>query len=127
MKELDQTTNDLSYKIIGAAIEVHRTLGPSLLENVYEDALCIEFEDRLIPFERQKDVGITYKGRPIGNMRLDILVNNLIIVELKSVERLMGIHEAQLMTYLKITEKRLGLLINFNTRVLKTGIKRIAL
>lgn len=127
MKELNQATNDLSYKIIGAAIEVHRNLGPGLLENVYEDALCIEFEDRRISFERQKDVDITYKGRPIGNMRLDILVNNLIIVELKSVERLMGIHEAQLMTYLKITEKRLGLLINFNTRVLKTGLKRIIL
>ncbi|GAB5490999.1 MAG: GxxExxY protein [Phototrophicaceae bacterium] len=127
MQELNQATNDLSYKIIGAAIEVHRTLSPDLLENVYEDALCIEFEDRRIPFERQKIVDITYKNRLIGNMRLDILVNNLIVVELKSVERLMGIHQAQVMTYLKITEKRLGLLINFNTRVLKSGIKRIIL
>ena len=127
MKELDKATNDLSYKIIGAAIEVHRVLGPGLLEQIYEDALCIELGDRNIPFERQKPIDATYKARPIGNLRLDILVDNRVILELKSIERLMGIHKAQVITYLRMTNLRLGLLINFNHLVLKDGIQRIIL
>lgn len=127
MKELDRATNDLSYKIIGAAIEVHRILGPGLLESVYEEAFCIELEDQKIPYEQQKIVGIEYKGRAIGDMRADVIVDNRVIVELKAVERILGVHHAQVLTYLKITNIRLGLLINFNTRTLKDGINRIIL
>lgn len=127
MQELDARTNDLSYEIIGAAIEVHRALGAGLLESIYEDALCIELDDRHIPYERQKDIRITYKGRQIGIHRLDLLVDDLVVVELKAVQRLESVHTAQVMTYLKITNRRLGLLINFNMRVLKQGIQRVIL
>ena len=127
MKAIDQYTNDLSYQIIGAAMEVHRLLGPGLLESVYEDALCVELEGREIPYERQKDVSIWYKVRTIGNLRVDLLVDNRVIVELKAVETLIPVHKAQVLTYLKITKLRLGLLINFNTTVLKAGIERIIL
>lgn len=127
MKDLTERVNDLSYEIIGAAMAVHRALGAGLLEQIYEDALCIELEDRNIPFERQKPVGIFYKGRAIGDMRLDLLVDDLVVVELKSIEKLAPIHTAQALTYLKITEKSLALLINFNTTILKQGIKRVVL
>lgn len=114
----------LTYKIVGAAIEVHRILGPGLLENVYEDALCVEFADRKFNFERQKAIDIKYKGRDIGNLIADIIVENCVIVELKSVETLLPIHEAQLLTYLKLMNLRVGLLINFNVPVLIDGVKR---
>ncbi len=127
MKKVDEATNNLSYQIIGAAMEVHRTLGAGLLESVYEEAFCIELEEKNLPYERQKDIGIVYKGRSIGNMRADIIVDNHIIVELKAVERLLGVHDAQILTYLKITQLRLGLLINFNSTILKNGIKRVIL
>lgn len=127
MKKVDEATNNLSYQIIGAAMEVHRTLGAGLLESVYEEAFCIELEEKNLPYERQKDIGIVYKGRSIGNMRADIIVDNHIIVELKAVERLQGVHDAQILTYLKITQLRLGLLINFNSTILKNGIKRVIL
>jgi len=124
---LDAQTEQIAYDVIGAAMEVHRTLGPGLLEQIYEDALCIELEERGIVYERQKPVGIWYKGRSIGDMRLDILVADRVIVELKSVERLEPVHTAQVLTYLKVTQKRLGLLVNFNVSILKNGIKRIVL
>ena len=127
MKEVDEHLNDLSYQIIGGAMEVHKTLGPGLLESVYEDALCVELEERKIPYERQKEVGIWYKGRSIGNMRVDLPVADSVIIELKSIDKLAPVHTAQVITYLKITEKRLGLLINFNVPILKQGIKRIVL
>ena len=127
MKAIDKRTNDLSYQIIGAALEVHKVLGPGLLESVYEDALCVELEGREIPYERQKDVSIWYKVRTIGNLRVDLLVSNCVIVELKAVEMLLPVHKAQVLTYLKITKIRLGLLINFNTVILKDGIERIIL
>lgn len=127
MKKVDEATNNLSYQIIGAAMEVHRTLEAGLLESVYEEAFCIELEEKNLPYERQKDIGIVYKGRSIGNMRADIIVDNHIIVELKAVERLQGVHDAQILTYLKITQLRLGLLINFNSTILKNGIKRVIL
>lgn len=98
-----------------------------MLENVYEQALCIELQERNIQFEQQKEIRLTYKGRPIGTGRIDILVDDCIVIELKAVERLLPIHTAQVMTYLKIAEKRLGLLINFNTDVLTNGVKRIIL
>jgi len=127
MEEFDETLNDLSYQVIGAAMEVHRILGPGLLESVYQEALCIELEDRSIPYEQQKIVGIEYKGRAIGDMRADVIVDKRIIIELKAVERILPVHQAQLLTYLKITKIRLGLLINFNTSILKNGIKRVVL
>lgn len=108
MENLDKRTNDLSYEVIGAAIEVHKILGPGLLESVYEDALCIELIDRKINFERQKEIAIQYKSRPIGNGYVDILVDKCLVVELKAVEHLLPVHTAQVMTYLKITNFRLG-------------------
>jgi GxxExxY protein len=119
--------NELSGEIIGAAIEVHRILGPGLLESIYEEALVMELELRKINVSRQVEVLVEYKGRPLKNvLRLDLLVDDLIVVEVKSVERILPVHEAQLLSYLKLTGKRLGLLINFNSAVLSKSIRRIA-
>ena len=117
----------LSYKIIGAAIEVHRTLGAGLLESVYEDALCIELDERNISYERQKRIRLDYKGKPIGNLIADLVVENRIIVELKAVRALEPVHTAQLLTYLKLMNIGTGLLINFNVVVLTDGIQRVVL
>ena len=117
--------DDASHKIIGAAIEVHRHLGPGLLENVYEQALTHELQLLGMTVQRQVPVSITYKDLTIGGQRLDLLVDPGIIVEIKAVAATKDIHTAQLMGYLKSTGHRLGLLINFNNPVLKTGIKRI--
>ena len=117
----------LTYQIIGATIEVHRVLGPGLLERVYEDALCIEFEERKLIYARQKSIEIDYKGRNIGDLVADVIIENRVIIELKLVERLLPIHTAQLLTYLKLTNLKIGLLINFNVPVLKNGVKRIVL
>ncbi|MBI4834187.1 MAG: GxxExxY protein [Planctomycetes bacterium] len=116
---------DITDKIIGAAIEAHKILGPGLLEGIYEAALIREFALRNIKYEQQKEIALTYKNSNIGNHRIDLLVENEIIVELKSVEELHPINDAQLITYLKTTGKRVGLLINFNVNRLKDGIKRI--
>lgn len=121
--EVDQ----LAYEIIGAAIEVHRALGPGFHESAYEEALCWEFEIRKIPFARQVAVGLMYKGKKIGQDRLDIVVADKIIVELKAVECLLPVHTAQVISYLKATNHELALLINFNVPILKDGIKRIVL
>jgi GxxExxY protein len=111
---------------IGAAIEVHRLLGPGLLESLYEEALCTEMELRGVPYARQVPVPVTYKGREIGHGRLDILVAGELIVELKTVDALAPIHLAQLLSYLRATGHHLGLLINFNVAVLRNGgIKRV--
>ena len=119
--------NSLTHEIISAAIEVHRTLGPGLLESTYEACLCRELELRKIPYERQKELPIEYKGIELNcGYRLDILIENQVIVELKACESLEPIHEAQLLTYLKLTGIKIGLLINFNVPVLKAGIKRLA-
>lgn len=117
----------LTDQSIGTGIEVHRILGPGLLENVYEDALCIELEERGLRFERQKVIELTYKGRTISDLVTDWIVENRVIIELKSVEKLLPVFTAQLMTYLKLTNLSTGLLINFNVPVLKDGIKRIIL
>lgn len=117
----------LSYRIIGAAIEVHRALGPGLLERVYEDALCMELLERKIHFERQKHINVDYKGHEMGKYIADIIVENRAIVEVKSVKALEPIHTAQLLTYLRLTNLRAGLLINFNVPVLRKGIKRVML
>ena len=117
--------DELARKVIGAAIEVHRTLGPGYLESVYEEALCIEIADQNIPFERQFKMAIEYKGRKIGEGRLDLLVGKILPVELKAVDSLGSIHQAQLISYLKMTHLQLGLLINFNVPILKQGMKRV--
>lgn len=119
--ELNQITRD----IIGAAIEVHRQLGPGLLESSYRECLCRELLLRGIPFEREKPLPLEYKGIHLGcGYRLDLLVAGGVVVEIKSVEALPPIHDAQLLTYLRIGGWRLGLLINFNVAVLKNGIHR---
>jgi GxxExxY protein len=117
--------NRLSHEIIGAAIEVHRSLGPGYLESVYEEALCVELELRRIPFVRQLDIAVAYKGHAVGAGRIDILVDHAVIVELKAVEALAPIHQAQILSYLKSTGYQLGLLINFNVTILRDGVTRI--
>jgi len=119
--QLDQ----VAHAVIGAAIEVHRLLGPGFLEQHYEAALCAELKLRGIYFERQKSIGVDYKGQTIGESRLDLLVEHELIVELKAVDALVPIYTAQLIAYLKMTGKKLGLLMNFNVPVLKDGIRRI--
>jgi GxxExxY protein len=115
----------LTEEIIGAAIEVHRELGPGLLESAYEAAMAYEFMQRNVAFERQCPLPLQYKSVVIEvGYRLDFVVSNSVVVELKSVERVDRIHEAQLMTYLKLSGKRVGLLINFNVTLLKDGITR---
>ena len=122
-----EKNGNLSGKIIGCAIEVHRQLGPGLLESVYEECLCFELKSIGLVVESQKQLPLTYKGQALeSKLRVDLLVNNDIIVELKSVKRLEPIHEAQLLTYLKLANKKYGLLINFNVKILKQGIKRLA-
>ncbi len=115
----------LAHGVIGAAIEVHKVLGPGFLETVYEEALCIELEQRNISFKRQFEMKIPYKGRQIGTSRLDLVVGNRLIIELKAVDNLGAIHMAQVLSYLKATRLFLALLINFNVRVLREGIKRV--
>ena len=117
--------DEWSRKIIGAAIEVHRHLGPGLPEEAYEECLCHELELRTIPFVRQFRVPIEYKGLTVESAyRIDVLVADLVVLELKSVEKLAPIHDAQLFTYLRLHKRWLGLLINFNVAVLKDGIQR---
>ena len=119
--------NDLTREVIAAAIEVHKALGPGLLESTYEECLCAEFGLRELPYERQKELPIEYKGIKLDcGYRIDILVANRLILELKSCESLQPIHEAQLLTYLRLTGLKIGLLINFNVPVLKDGIRRLA-
>jgi GxxExxY protein len=118
---------ELTKKVIGAGLEVHRILGPGYAESVYEEALAKEFEIRHIPFERQKAIKLSYKGNHIGDFRLDFLIDKQLVVELKSVECLSMIHTAQTLSYLKAVDLRLGLLINFNVTRLKFGTKRVIL
>jgi len=113
---------DLTEQIIGAAIEVHRALGPGLLESAYEECLCRELDLRNLPFTRQVPVPLGYKGISLDcGYRLDIIVRGEIILELKCIERILPVHEAQLLTYLKLTGKRVGLIINFNVATLVRG------
>ena len=117
--------NELSEIVIGAAIEVHKRLGPGLLESAYLACLCRELTLRGVPFEAEVELPVTYKGELVDcGYRIDILVDNRLVVELKSVESLEPIHEAQLLTYLRLGGWNVGLLINFNVTVLKNGIKR---
>lgn len=117
----------MTEKIIGAAIEVHRHLGPGLLESIYEEALCLEFELQVIEYERQAMVRTSYKGHELSAQRNDILVSGEVVVELKSVARTNEAHYAQVLSYLKATGLRKGLLINFGEARLVDGVKRLLL
>jgi GxxExxY protein len=123
----DMPENAVTERIIKCAIAVHRELGPGLLESVYEEALDIECNIEGLQVARQFKVPVLYKGKQIGECKPDMLVNDLIVMEIKSVERFDPVFEAQVLTYLKITNKRVGLLINFNSRLVKDGIKRFIL
>jgi GxxExxY protein len=118
--------NELTQKIIGCAIEVHKNLGPGMLESTYEECLKFELEKIGMKVEQQKELPLIYKGLRIEKAyKLDLLVENKVIVELKFVEKIKDIHKAQLLTYLKLTNKELGLLINFNVDLLKDGVTRL--
>jgi GxxExxY protein len=120
--------NTLSNLIIGAAIEVHKHLGPGLLESAYEECLAYELTELHLSFERQMPIPVLYKGRHINcGFRCDIIVDNQVIVELKAVDMLAAIHDAQVITYLKLTGCKLGLLLNFNVPRMNTGIRRLVM
>jgi GxxExxY protein len=124
---IDLQKDPLTDKIIGCAIEVHRRLGPGLLESIYESALCVELEVCGLRYERQIAFPMKYRDRLIGEFRVDLIVEHNVILELKSVERMDAVFDAQLLTYLRLTGIKKGLLINFNCRLLKDGIKRLVL
>ena len=123
----DTEINAVTQKIIGCAIEVHRVLGPGLLEHIYESAMCIELDERGVRYTRQARFPTFYKGRLLGEYRVDFVVEDLVVVEIKSVEHLNPGVEAQVLTYLRFSKKRVGLLLNFNSRLMKDGIKRLIL
>jgi GxxExxY protein len=123
--EPSEDVDRLAREVIGAAIEVHRILGPGFLESVYEEAFCVELGLRSIPFQRQAVTPILYKGVAVGQGRLDMLIKGQLIVEIKAVDELASIHLAQAISYLKATGHQLALLINFNVKFLKDGIKRV--
>lgn len=116
--------NEITEKIIGCCIEVHKQLGPGLLESIYESALCIELNSNNIQFERQKSLPVNYKGKNIGEFRIDLVAEDSVVVELKSVERIDPVFTAQILSYMKLGGYKLGLLVNFNSKLLKNGIKR---
>jgi GxxExxY protein len=120
--------NKVTGEIIGAAIEAHKALGPGFLESAYEECLCHELTLRKINFRRQESLPVEYKGVKLDcGYRIDLIIEDLILIELKSIETLLPIHEAQILTYLKLTGLKIGLLINFNVAALRRGIKRIIL
>lgn len=121
-----QRENQITESIIGCAIEVHRALGPGLLESAYEECLCYELAQNGFSFSRQVPLPVVYKGIKLDcGYRIDVLIDDLVIVERKTVEKLLPIHDAQLLAYLKLYQRSLGLLMNFNVPVLKDGIKRL--
>lgn len=118
--------NKITDKIIGCAIEVHKCLGPGLLESAYEECLCYELAQAGLEYKRQVALPVIYKGVRLNcGYRMDIVVENLVIVEIKAVDRILPVHEAQLLSYLKIHNKKVGLLLNFHAPLLKQGMKRI--
>lgn len=127
MQETDKR-DPLTWRIIGAAIEVHRELGPGLLESLYEDAFCYELGETGLGYKRQWPIPVDYKRRNIGNLIADVVVEDKVIVELKAVEQLAPIHTTQMLTDLKVTNLSLGLLLNFNVKTLRDGgIKRFVM
>lgn len=124
---LPAETEDIVERVIGAAIEVHRHLGPGYLESIYHKAMCVELAERHLAFEVEKRVSLEYKGRQLAYHKLDLIVEQRVIVEVKAVAQLEEIHGAQLVAYLRATGLRAGLLMNFNKPVLKAGLRRIVL
>ena len=125
---LPEETEQTARHVVDAAVKIHSALGPGLLESVYEKCLGIELAKRGIGHERQVSVPVTYEGVTVEpGLRLDLIANNCVVVELKSVEKLLPVHEAQILTYLKLSGMRLGLLLNFNVALMKQGIRRIIL
>jgi len=122
-----ELTNAAAHRAIGAAIEVHRHLGPGLIEALYETALSIELDERRIPYQRQVPIPAHYKGRLLGNYYADFIVEDLVILEIKSVTTVLPLFKAQLITYLRLKGKRLGLIMNFKSTLLKDGIERVIL
>ncbi len=116
--------SDITDKIIGSAIEVHKTLGPGLLESIYESALCIELNERGLAYQQQYPIDVSYKGKDVGTFKVDLIVEELIVVELKSTAKHDPIFEAQILSYMKLGNYNVGLLINFNNIKLIDGIKR---
>lgn len=121
---MDDALNDLTRRIIGCAIEVHGALGPGLHERTYENAMAIELRRQDLPFDRQVCVPVAYCGEWVGDYRLDLVVDDSVVVEIKSVERCDPLFEAQVLAYLKASGKRIGLLINFNSHLLSQGVRR---
>ena len=124
---LPEKHEKLINKVIGAAIEVHQNLGPGFLESIYERALCHELQLQDIPFQKQVEIQVPYKEISIPGQRLDLIIDNFLILELKAVEEISPIHEAQLLSYLKSTGLKVGLIINFKVKQLKFGIRRMVL
>jgi GxxExxY protein len=119
---------ELTDRILAAAIEVHRSLGPGLLENIYEECLCCELELQQIPFERQRPLRLEYKGMKLEcGYRMDIVVDHRVVIELKCVDAIAPVHEAQVLTYLKLSGIKVGFILNFYVPVLKEGIRRMVL
>ena len=118
---------DVAHDVIQAAFEVHKILGPGLLESVYEEALCKELELRGMKYERQKSITVNYKGFEIKSQRVDLLVEECLVIEIKAVKEIEDVFIAQVLTYLKIMKLTLGLILNFNTPLLKHGIRRVIL
>lgn len=126
--DLPADLDELSRQVVDSFFSAHKELGPGLLEKIYEDALVSEFEDRKISFERQKFVPVFYKGKKLSSdYRVDLLVNGQIVIELKTVDRIIPVHEAQIMSYMKLSQAPLGFIVNFNAVLIKDGIKRVVL
>ena len=126
MDRYPAVATDLTEQIIGCAIEVHRHLGPGLLESVYESALCIELRAAGLPFAQQVGIPLFYKGELIAEHRPDLIIRNEVVVEIKSVERFNPVFLAQMLTYLRITGLQVGLILNFNRAVMKDGVRRVS-
>lgn len=118
--------NEISAQLVDIFIKIHKTLGPGLLESIYEEVICIELDKRNILFERQKGIKPIYEGQELSiGFRADIIVDKLVIIEIKSVQALSPVHSKQLLTYLRLTNLKLGLLANFNVELMKNGIHRV--
>lgn len=124
-RQPSEEVEELAHAVIGAAVEMHKSLGPGFPESVYEQALCHELELRNIPFARQVPIVVRYKGQIVGEGRLDLLIGGSLVVELKAIDALSSVHTAQVVAYLKATGHQLGLLVNFNVPILKSGIRRV--
>ena len=124
---LPESTEQLVTAVIGGAIAVHAALGPGLLEGIYVDAMAIELEWRGMQFERERVVHLHYRARPLRTQRLDLVVESQVLVEIKAVERLLLVHQSQVMSYLKASGLRVGLLLNFNSHFLRDGLRRIVM